>query len=123
MRAVIAALLLCVLCLDQCRELVTAKGVISSSGIGGRNEDEMKAILENYNREGSLLCNKMSLANWDVQTHVDDTTGQYAEAAVSFNNCGSTSYVIELYNRGRKKELIDTYVKNAKSNSPVEIQR
>lgn len=71
--AFVAALLLCVLCMDQVCVQVEAKSVINSSkSFSARNEDEMRAILEQYNTEASKLCNKAGLANWDVQTHVDD---------------------------------------------------
>lgn len=83
MRTVTAGLVLCLLlCIDYSCVNVSAKSVISSSQISGRNEDEMRAILENYNTEGSRLCNRVALANWDVQTHVD-TPDEYSAVQVS----------------------------------------
>lgn len=82
MRVAVAALLLTVLCIDNSCIRVAAKSVIQSKPFSARNEADMRVILETYNREGSLLCNKLSQANWDVQTHVD-TADQYSPIQVS----------------------------------------
>lgn len=34
------------------------------------NEDQMRLVLEDYDRAASLLCNKNAHANWAVQTDV-----------------------------------------------------
>lgn len=83
MRAVNIAVVLClVLCIDYSCVNVAAKSVINSSKIVGRNEEDMRAILASYNTEGSRLCNALSQANWDVQTHVDSAE-EYSPKQVS----------------------------------------
>lgn len=82
MRAVIAAALLFVVCLDSSCVKVAAKSVITAKQVLRSTEDEMRVILDTYNIQGSLLCNKLSQANWDVQTHVD-SADQYSPIQVS----------------------------------------
>lgn len=88
MRAVIAAALLFVVCLDSSCVKVAGKSVIKAKQFNARNEGEMRIILDNYNTQGSLLCNKLSQANWDVQTHVD-SADQYSPIQVSDGKCVS----------------------------------
>lgn len=49
-----------------------SKGVVVSRSGRALTQDEMRVVLQDYTEEGSLLCNKLSLANWDVQTHVNE---------------------------------------------------
>lgn len=74
------AVLLCVVCMDNSCVKVAAKSVLPAK-FNARNEEDMRFILETYNKEGSLLCNKLSNANWDVQTHVD-TAEEYSPIQV-----------------------------------------
>jgi hypothetical protein len=42
--------------------------------VQAQTEDDMKAILAEYDRDASLLCNKNAKANWNVQTDVLNTS-------------------------------------------------
>lgn len=68
--AVATSLLVVLVALVDQFSYVVAKSVVNKT-INIQNDDEMRVVLDDYDREGSLLCNQLTDANWNVQTHAD----------------------------------------------------